>query len=96
MSYPALDDFAADPGMTPSRFRVYWYLRHGVLDFVDARAVKIWYIAQCLHMAPRHVMQALDWLVAERYLIDGGRAPGGRFGVRRLRLAYARAIEHER
>lgn len=85
MSYPAYDQFGKDIGRGYAAWRVYMALQPPRLVFHQSRSVKAIALADELHMGRRHVIRALDWLVAHGYLIDNGRSSRG---VRSLLLAH--------
>lgn len=62
------------------------HLRPPTLHFTEPREKKIWTLAAELHMSPRKVRDALDWLTARGFLVEHGRDSRG---VRRLSIAYA-------
>lgn len=67
-----------------ARWRVYRYLVK-VLNFKRPVEVKAHAVASYLHMSPRNVIEALDWLAENRYLEEHGR---GERRVRSLTLEY--------
>lgn len=85
LSYPAFSQFGKDIRCGFAAWRVYMALQPPVLDFVEAREVKVWYLRETLHMSPNSVVRSLNWLVECGYLIDAGRVSRG---VRTFRLAY--------
>lgn len=69
-----------------ARWKVYRHLVEDVpLDFVDPTDVKATAVAAALHMSPRNVIAALDWLVEHGYLVAVGRKARR---VRSLRLVH--------
>lgn len=93
MSYPALQDFEVDPGVTDARegtarLKVYTHLRRHVLKFYEHRPVKHWAVIRSLHMRPEAAVAALDWLVREGYVIERPRPH--RKATRMCVLAYDR------
>ena len=87
MSFPARLDFERDEAVTYARWRVYVKYCCVELQFQPPRPVKVWPIVAKLHMDKQKAIRALDWLVAEGYLVDHGRDEAG---TRQLTLAYER------
>lgn len=88
VSYPALEDFGRDIRVGFARWKVYMNLQPPTLNHRTPIEVKVWALAERLHMGKRHVISALNWLVAEGYLIECER---GDRHVRRLMLEYEMA-----
>jgi hypothetical protein len=87
VSFPAYDAIGKDLGLGFSSWRVFMFLvNEPVLNHVTPVEVKVWFVAEQLHMGRRHVSHALDWLVQRGYLVQ--HAKDGR-GVRTLSLAWA-------
>ena len=93
MSYPANVDFERDPSVTHARWKVYVRYCRRNLSFHEPRGVKVRALVALLvdergrHMKAHAVIEALNWLVREGYLIDHGR---DETNTRQLSLAYER------
>ncbi len=88
MSFPALNDFEADPGVTFARWRVYTHLRRNVLEMDEPKPVKVWGLTISLHMRKRAIIDALNWLTANGYIREHEREHAK--ATRIFTLAYAR------
>ena len=86
MTFPAYLSFKADPERTLNVIKVYEYLCT-TLDFVQARSVKGWALADQAGVDRTNVSGALDSLVSRGYLVEHQRTERG---VRCFTLAWAR------
>lgn len=87
MSFPAYESFGRDIEIGYARWRVYTYLVHRLpLSHAEPRVVKVWFVAEQIPLARRHVIKALDWLTRRGYVVEHGRASRGE---RMLSLAWA-------
>jgi hypothetical protein len=87
MSFPAYEAIGKDIGLGFARWRVYMHLVHApILNHRRPVEVKVSFLATALKMSPRKVIDALEWLTAEGYLIE--EAHRGERRVRALTLAW--------
>lgn len=86
MTYPAFTSFGKDIARGHAVWRVYMALQPPCLHFHKAKAIKATVIADELRMGRRHVIKALNELVATGYLVEHGRLARG---VRSLSIAFA-------
>lgn len=86
MSYPAFASFGKEIRRGYAVWRVYMALQPPCLSFHKPKDVKAVWLAGELQMGRRHVIRALNELVAAGYLIEHTRDA---HGVRSLSLAFA-------
>jgi hypothetical protein len=86
MSYPALSDFASDPGRTYARWCVYMALQPPFLSFTVPRDVKIAALQAKARIATGTVSEALAWLERRGYIVVHSR---DRRGMPSVTLAWA-------
>lgn len=87
MTFPALAAFAADHTVRRLTFRLYMHLQREALDINQARAVKVAELAHTLRMRPASVIESLNWLVQNGYLIEHARQSRR---IRTFTLAWTR------
>jgi hypothetical protein len=90
LSYPAFTSFGKEIRRGYAVWRVYMALQPPRLSFHKPCDVKATGLATELQMGRRHVIKALNELVASGFLVEQGR---DHHGVRSLMLAYAIASE---
>jgi len=83
--FPASLTFDRDHRASAVAAKVYRFLRTE-LDFVQARDVKVWVLAQSIASDREGVSTALSWLTECGYLVEHAR---GDRGVRRFTLAWS-------
>jgi hypothetical protein len=86
MSYPAFTSFGKEIRRGHAVWRVYMALQPPCLSFHKPKDIKATGLATELRMGRRHVIRALNELVAAGYVIEHGR---GLYGVRSLSLVFA-------
>lgn len=86
MSFPALASFGKEIRRGHAVWRVYMALQPPCLNFHKPKDVKAVWLAGELRMGRRHVIRALNELIAAGYLVQHSRDA---HGVRSLSIAYA-------
>lgn len=90
--YPALSEFAEDPGRTYSRWCVYMALQPPFLTFTAPRDVKIPVLRTRARISMGATSRALQWLIERGYVIVHSR---DRRGMASLILAFALPDVHQ-
>lgn len=86
MSFPAMEDLAADIELGFVAWKVYMHLQRNVLNHVTPVEVKVWLLADTVHSNNQRVIESLNWLVHKGYLAEHAR---GSRGVRSFTLAWS-------
>lgn len=86
MSFPAFDDFFADPERTTARICVYMALQPPFLSHAVPKATKTDVVQHASRVSTRSVVDALAWLERRGYVVVHSR---DRRGTPSLTLAWA-------